>query len=145
MNTQQVNSKLKSCAIFRGTFSRNNVPKTKERPVAYIINTDSEKEPGEHWVAVYLRLDGVCIYFDPFGFPPLHEDFVNFIKSSSPNGLVYSSLSLQNVFSTLCGWYCIDFVQAMETKSSLKSFLKQFRKCTLCNDELLMSKYNIQE
>ena len=120
-------------------------PQVDRRPVAFIINTDSVNEPGEHWVALYLCCDETAIYFDPFGLPPIHKDFTNFIKQNSPRGLLYSSLSSQNMFSTLCGWYCIEFVKAMNKKSSLSQFLKQFKRCTLCNDAQLKTKLNIPD
>ena len=142
MNSEQLNQALQDCRIFHGTYGRNNIPLINRRPVAFILNTDSIEEPGEHWVALYLKKDGTCIYFDPFGLPPLHKDFIKYIKINSPNGVQYSSLSIQNILSPMCGLYCIEFVRAMNKRQSLPIFLNNFTKCTKCNDKNLINKVN---
>ena len=39
----------------------------------YIVNTDTSKGPGKHWLAVYLPSTGIVEYFDPLGYEHLHS------------------------------------------------------------------------
>ena len=38
---------------FKGVYSRNNLPKIKDR--AYAINLDEYKSIGTHWIALYVN------------------------------------------------------------------------------------------
>ena len=38
---------------FNGVYSRNNLPKIKDR--AYVVNLDEFKSIGNHWIALYLN------------------------------------------------------------------------------------------
>ena len=49
---------------FNGVFSRNNLPKLKNG--AYVINLDHSKNPGTHWVVIFVKKNEV-IYFGSFG------------------------------------------------------------------------------
>ena len=46
---------------FNGVYSRNNVPKIKNR--VYVINLDEFKSIGTHWIALYANSNGM-IYSD---------------------------------------------------------------------------------
>ena len=51
-------------AKFNGVYSRDNLPKIKNR--AYVINIDEFKSIGTHWIALHLNTNNI-IYFDSFG------------------------------------------------------------------------------
>ena len=36
-------------------------------PFSYIINSEPNSEPGEHWIAVYFDKHGLGKYFDSYG------------------------------------------------------------------------------
>ena len=40
-------------------------------PSAYVINSETHDQPGEHWVAVYFDQHGRGEYFDSYGLPSL--------------------------------------------------------------------------
>ena len=57
--------------VFRGVFPADKlptVPRTRVLSDAYIVNTDPEGQPGEHWLAIWTR-NRVCEVFDSYGLP----------------------------------------------------------------------------
>ena len=56
---------------FRGVFPADklsSVPYWRVFSDAYIVNTDPEGQPGEHWLAIWTRHQ-VCEVFDSYGLP----------------------------------------------------------------------------
>lgn len=51
---------------FKGVFTRDQLPKKIGNKEAGIVNLNTSKEPGSHWVA-YFRDGSKKIYFDSFG------------------------------------------------------------------------------
>ena len=49
---------------FIGVFARDQLPKKIKFPSSFIINTDKSNEPGEHWLAIFYDINGVCEFFD---------------------------------------------------------------------------------
>ena len=45
---------------FNGVYSRNNLPKIKDR--AYVINLDEFKWIGSYWIALYVNDNNICFY-----------------------------------------------------------------------------------
>ena len=58
-----------------GVFQRGRI-KTLITPSAYVINTDPHNKKGEHWTAVYIDKKEEGHYFDPYGFPPYHDEIL---------------------------------------------------------------------
>ena len=73
MNTLQIEhlfqkgSKKKS--IFKNPCALDQLKKPTF-PSAYVINSESSSEPGEHWIAVYFDKHGRGEYFDSYGLSP---------------------------------------------------------------------------
>lgn len=103
-----------------GVYSKNElVNKVKEG--GYIINlSDSHDENGKplggtHWVAFWVgkqRSDGKirACYFDSFGVSPpksVQAVLKPYIKYP------YCNMTIQNINSSVCGWYCLDFLAFM--------------------------------
>ena len=109
MDTNQINKSLKNYKKFKGTFPKDQLPKIKEKTFAIIINTDSSDKPGEHWVAIYSD-DEITEYFDSFGLPPLHQEIIKYLDSTS-NQWHYNSLTIQSVTSTTCGLFCVLYIK----------------------------------
>ena len=51
---------------FKGVFTRDQLPEKLENKESEIVNFNTSKEPGSHWVA-YFRDGNQKIYFDSFG------------------------------------------------------------------------------
>ena len=86
--------------VFRGVYPIDMLPNRQEG--AYVINLDKHNEPGSHWVAVFD--DGNRVeYFDSYGIAPSIPSFMG------PDA-VYSSITLQPLYSNACGFYCVYYI-----------------------------------
>lgn len=124
MNTHQINKELRHVRMFRGTFARDRLPKRLPRPFAIVVNTDSQVEAGEHWVAIYAPKKGRCEYFDPMGWPPPHKLIISYLNSLSKK-FIYCCQPLQGATSNKCGRFCIAFIKARQT-ISYQNFINGF-------------------
>jgi len=136
MNASQIASALENTKLFRGVYSRDNLPKRFKKPAAFIVNTDSQKEPGEHWVVIFVNKNNVE-YFDPLGFPPIGKHFFEFVRCHTKRAFLYNCKTIQNPASNKCGNYCIAFVKHKSCRRSLQSFIDKFTSDTIRNDGLL--------
>jgi hypothetical protein len=105
----------------------------------YIINLDDLQGPGSHWVA-YIYTPNVSYYFDSFGIIPPSE-IINYSKCSK---LLYNNFIIQEKYSILCGWYCINFINYMMKSKTLnkevyESFTHQFQNNEHVNDSIVIS------
>lgn len=117
-----------------GTFSGDCLPKIR-RVGCYIINMeDADKGVGTHWVAFIIRPNGRCWYFDSFGLPP-RESVKEFLK---PCKTVYNMKQIQNINSSICGYYCIGFLLYMtKIKCDFITFVDLFSDDVTKNDDIL--------
>ena len=55
--------------FFRGVFASNTLPNVLPRGQnhALVINLDSNKKPGSHWVGLFISSSGHGVYFDSLG------------------------------------------------------------------------------
>jgi hypothetical protein len=105
----------------------------------YIINLDSSDNNGTHWVAYIYRKD-TSLYFDSFGIMPPSE-IINYSKC---NKILYNNFIIQEKYSVLCGWYCINFINYMMksktlNKEAYESFTHQFQNNEHVNDSIVIS------
>lgn len=92
-----------------GTYARDQIPdlQHERRSYALVINTDEVSEPGEHWLALYAPRDSTKIeMFDSFGLSP---NFYGLDHSLSCN-IHYSSRTIQNLSTKVCGHYALLFI-----------------------------------
>ena len=83
----------------------------------YVINLQNAfGGGGSHWTAFYIR-NNECIYFDSFG-ETYPNDVYKFVKQTKNMNLNYSSVQIQDLLSTSCGWFCIAFLHYMENHKS---------------------------
>ena len=97
--------------VFKGVFPRDvlqHLPVNSRHPSAYIINTASHNEPGEHWVAVWLH-GGRGEYFDSYGLPPIKEHIEKFMKKHC-RYYQWNRRVLQGILSNTCGHYCLYYI-----------------------------------
>ena len=131
METEQLFNILetdkKSKHIFKGVYARDqfsNLPDLvslshRSQPVSlYVCNLDNSNEPGSHWIVVdFNNYSGKVMYFDPYGFAPMHDDI--FLKlSSESTDLVWNNVQLQEVNTTVCGQYCTIYCLLRARKST---------------------------
>lgn len=91
---------------FRGVFMRDKLPRKARTIECGIVNLDSSKHDGTHWVA-YAKLNEYCEYFDSFGDlkPPLE-----LIKYFGNRKIFYNYSKYQNFGTTNCGHLCIKYL-----------------------------------
>ena len=119
-----------------GIYSKDQLP-NKLKQGWYVINMEDHDEgDGTYWVALLNLEDskGYMLYFDSFGFyPPTN------VLEKVKNEIYYSTIQLQDLNSTACGWFCICCILAnIQNKYDYSIFLKRFNENnTAFNDNLL--------
>jgi hypothetical protein len=94
---------------FLGVFPRDLLPQVKKVPCSAVINTDSSREPGQHWIAFYVDEKRVCTFFDSYGRRPSEFNLDSYFQSFSLE-IKYNDQQIQSVKSSSCGHFCIFFI-----------------------------------
>ena len=105
---------------FNGVYSRDNFPKIKNG--IYIINLNEYTDTGTHWIAVFVKNNGV-IYFDSFGVEYIPKEVKKFIGNKDIKTNIFR---IQACNSIMCGYFCILFVEFMFTGKTLSDFTNLF-------------------
>lgn len=136
MNSQQIRNEL---SMFKNVFivPRDCLPSIEKYPAGIVLNTDGKNEPGEHWVSIFIGLDGNPIYFDSFGLPPLHLDIISYLDRIATSFWTYNKLTLQHAESKACGMYCIQFLKDTFNRGSLQHFQSFFSSDLVSNERIL--------
>ncbi len=83
----------------------------------WIINLESEGNHGSHWVCLIV-CDNFSFYFDSFG-QLMPTEVIDFCKDRY-HPLYYNAKEIQDMDSSLCGFYCIGFFKyLMEHKTNI--------------------------
>lgn len=90
---------------------RNSLPKMPRRIECAVVNLDSEKGLGTHWVA-YFKNDRIIKYFDSFGNlkPPIELMKYFKHKPSGNTKFIYNYDRYQNYNDINCGHLCLEFL-----------------------------------
>ena len=102
----------------------------KKGPVAYIVNTDLEGQPGRHWIALWT-CDNACENLDSYALPletyqttaPLQSWLDRHCKRVTQN-----RQSLRSLYSQSCGDYALFFLIDRSQGKTINEFLKGFDK-----------------
>ena len=105
---------------FNGVFSRNTLPKIKDR--AYAINLDEYSNIGTHWVALHVNNNNVT-YFDSFGVEHISKEIKGFIKNKNIKTNIFR---IQACDSIMCGYFCIGFIDFMLKGTILTEYTNLF-------------------
>lgn len=114
MNSEDIYNILRNDAptnqvCFLGVFARDTIPLAAiNYPCCMVLNTDPISSPGSHWVAIFKDESNYGYYFDSYGKPPSHDEFIQCLGFCSD--WTYNTIQLQNWLSTTCGQYCIYFI-----------------------------------
>ena len=95
---------------FKGVFTRDQLPEKLENKESGIVNFNTSKEPGSHWVA-YFRDGNQKIYFDSFGqvIPTEIEKYLK-TKEEYQNNLPVIQRNtdiIQEPNTVICGHLCL--------------------------------------
>ena len=94
---------------FIGIFSRDLIPLKFKYPACFIMNTQSSKKPGEHWLAFYYDKNGVCEFFDSYGLHPKFYRLVNYLNRTSKKWSCHVKQH-QSLFSKSRRYYAFIFL-----------------------------------
>ena len=106
---------------FNGVFSRDNLGSTVKNG-AYVINLDEYHDIGTHWVALYVN-NNIVTYFDSFGVEHIAKEIMKFIARIK---IIANTYRIQAYDSTMCGYFCIGFINFMFNGKSLKDYTDLF-------------------
>ena len=102
---------------FNGVYSRDNLPKIKDR--AYVINLDADI--GIHWVA--LNVKNNVTYFDSFGVEHIPKEIKTFINNKNIKTNIFR---MQTYDSIMCGYFCSGFINFMLAGKTLPEYTNLF-------------------
>ena len=118
-----------------GVFPADKIPRLWTKPVAFIFNTQDNSLPGQHWVAVYVSKNGHGLFFDSYGLPPYINNNIRRLRKNCER-LTWNTRSLQSESSSVCGQFCIMFLDYMSRGFKMSDFVKNFTKDVKRNDKI---------
>jgi hypothetical protein len=114
---QQMGSSLANLRIF----PVDKLPR-KLTNGSYIINADESSGPGTHWTGLYSgKNQKYTIIYDSFGMPP--DDRILRLAKSGTKPVVALNGQIQDLKSSACGYYVVDFLKAMASGKSPARYL----------------------
>ena len=119
---------------FNGVYSRHNLPRIKDG--AYVINLDEYSDIGTHWIALDALNNNVT-YFDSFRVEHVLQEIKPFIGNKN----IETNISrIQAYDSTICGYFCIGFIDFVLTGKTLTDFTNLFSQNNLKkNDKIILN------
>ena len=127
MNTLEIELILKNISpVFKGVYARNRLPHNLDTPCSLICNTDPDTEQGQHWIAVYIDKERHGEYYDPYGLPPFHFDFVDFLNRQC-NTWSHNPIRVQHLNSLVCGQHCIYYLVHRENGMRMNQITENLR------------------
>lgn len=141
MDTEELQLCMKKIcpAIELNVFPANRIPIFVNLPVYMISNLDPDSKPGSHWIAMHIDIDGNGEYFDSFGRKPSGYHKL-FLKRNAKKWF-YNHVSIQNHFSSVCGEYCLVYINFKFNGRTMFDFLSSFSENTICNDLIVKNTY----
>ena len=106
---------------FNDVYSRNYLP-NKIKKGAYVINLDEYKNTGTHWVSLFVKANKV-ICFDSFGIEYIPEENNKFIGNKKIKASIFR---IQAYDSTMCRYFCIEFINYMLKGKKLLDYTNLF-------------------
>ena len=126
---------FKDVKRFNGVFSRNNLLKLKNG--AYVINLDHSENTRTHWVVIFAKSNEV-IYFDSFGVEYIPKEIT---KKIGNKNIKTSIFRIQDNSSTMCGYFCILFIEYMLNNKNLTDFTNLFSPWDFKKNDKITGRY----
>lgn len=129
MNTLQLTRCIREDPLLRdqcsGVFSLDKIPEITAIPDCFILNLDKEKDPGSHWVALFIDHDGNGEYFDSYGRMPGKRTIREFLDQNCSTW-TWNDKHLQSPYSSVCGHYCVFFLFHRVRGNPMHECVKEF-------------------
>ena len=140
MDTTELDRKLSNVPGFIGAFPFDDLPTKPTTDFSVIINTDSEKGSGEHWLAL-ARKNNVFYFHDSYGRLPDDELFTKVFRKVMKEYIIGKCVSntkwIQQITSNVCGHHSVYFINEMESKQ-IWDILAVFTDNLQYNDDLVL-------
>jgi hypothetical protein len=106
---------------FIGVFPLDKLPARLKSPSNFIVNSHTHNLPGEHWLAVSYKKEGVVYAFDSFGryYPHIMRNYLQRLKRHC--AVHFNLEKLQEPYEKNCGLYCIAWLIYINMPSSLSA------------------------
>jgi hypothetical protein len=94
-------------------FPSDRVPAHKSSSYGFVLNTQPNSHPGEHWVAcAYDAESNVTFFFDSAGNTPeaYNKRWSRALRSRGRRFVMYSCKAHQNIGTDTCGLWCVYFL-----------------------------------
>ena len=126
---------------FSGVYSRNTLLKIMDG--AFVINLDEYKSIGTHQKALYVNGDnGKISYdatnFDSFRLEQIPKEIKKLIDNKNITANVYR---IQAYDSTMCGYFCIEFIDFMLKDKNLLDYTNLFSPNEYLKNDKMTLKY----
>ena len=128
------------CVQCMGVFPRNKIAAVEAYPCSLVVNLDSNKEKGSHWVCIYFDNIGRAEYFCSYGREPEHQDILQFLKKYSTSQPIWNTKCLQNIIATTCGQWCLYFLHFRHRHKTMEAIVKQFS-CDYARNDAFVVKF----
>ena len=102
----------------------------------YVINLDEYSDIGTHWIALCVKNNDIT-YFDSFGVEHISKEIIKFIGDKN---VIANIFRIRAYDSTLCGYFCIGFIDFMFKGKTLTEYTNLFSPNDFTkNDDIIMS------
>lgn len=86
---------------------RDTLPKRPRRMECAIVNLDSSRNLGTHWVA-YVKMNTYCEYFNSYGDLKPPSELIAYLKKFD---VFYNYVSYQKFNTVNCGHLCLKYLR----------------------------------
>jgi hypothetical protein len=139
LTTQEIFKKLRqdhyASKSFIGVFARDQIPTYLKYPCSFVVNTDTSKMDGQHWLSFFYDKNGTATFFDSFGQSPCFYGFEDYLNKSAIQW-VHNDRPVQNILTSTCGYYSIYFILLMSRGFNVNEILEFFDKDNLLVNDL---------
>lgn len=123
-NTQLIDAAKRNHLPLNAVVFKDELQHIPVRDGAYIINLDNTNKNGgnggTHWCAFYIE-GKKAFYFDPFAVHP-PEAVERYLSKYDTR---MSVKQIQNIFSNVCGYYCLFFIYYMTKEKGQQPFFQR--------------------
>ena len=115
---------------FRGVFMRNTLPKNPRKNECGIVNLNTDRQNGTHWVAWFKKAEN-RFYFDSFAqdIPEEVEIYLKSAKEYADNDAVVlcNSVIVQHLNTSECGRLCLFVLKCMSENKKFDDILQSLK------------------
>lgn len=144
MNTLEIKSyvlRFQTKNIFKGVYACDTLPNRFSLPALFIVNLSSKREPGSHWVLIFINKIRTCYYFDSFGMHAKNKHISFFMKKHAKS-IRHNNRQLQHITSTKCGRFCCVIAATILRGKPINNLLRKFSINLFINEILIDQLFN---